>query len=82
MVGREFRVNYFGMFLSGDLPLFVTDFVPDEVFALNEASFAAALLRSLQLSAGGPSGLLFKHLRDVFHPAAPGGIHSLLFEQA
>ena len=62
--------------------MFVVDFVPDEVFDLDEASFAAALLCSPWLSAGGPSGLLFEHLRNGFHPTAPGGLHELLFELA
>ena len=70
------------LFATGDLPLFVADFVPNAVFSLDKASFATALFRSSRLSVGGPSGLLFEYLRDVFHPAARGGLHGLLFELA
>ena len=55
-----------------DLPKFVANFVLEEFFALDEASFVAALLRSPRLSAGVPSGLLFERLRNTTVPPRGG----------
>jgi hypothetical protein len=54
------------------IPPWVADFEPDDSFQLGAAVLSRALSTAPSLSAGGPSGLLYEHYRDVLaeDPAA------------
>jgi hypothetical protein len=47
------------------IPPWVADFEPDKSFQLDAAVLSRALSTAPSLSAGGPSGLLYEHYRDV-----------------
>jgi hypothetical protein len=59
------------------IPPWVADFEPDESFQLDAAVLSRALSTAPSLSAGGPSGLLYEHYRDVLaeDPAAFAAFH-------
>jgi hypothetical protein len=59
------------------IPPWVADFEPDDSFQLDAAVLSRALDTAPSLSAGGPSGLLCEHYRDVLteDPAAFAAFH-------